>query len=169
MWNGIDMAPISDIADDSTLLILSRTGFRSLDPHLNANRFMKLSLARCNITDNGVLYILERCSGMRYIDLSFCTKLSDNVLSLLGHACPRLQYLILRKTNFSGPALRLIQNHFLSLRHLNIVETLFSPNQVSFLSLPWLEYLILSDTKAFRTIAPTFKQNNPRLKAVHFI
>lgn len=92
------------------------TGYRS--------NLRKIDLSRCeSITDKAVSFIAARCSSLEYLDVSWCTRLTDASLRHLGQAATRFCCLehvkIFGCTSMSSQAIQSLQ-HISSL-HLHCI------------------------------------------------
>lgn len=50
-----------------------------------------ISLYRCNITNSGLTSLANACSGLKHVNLSYCSLISDQGLRALSHGCHQLQ------------------------------------------------------------------------------
>ncbi|KAF3434933.1 hypothetical protein FNV43_RR22020 [Rhamnella rubrinervis] len=50
-----------------------------------------ISLYRCNITDSGLGSLANACSGLKHVNLSYCSFISDQGLRALSQGCHQLQ------------------------------------------------------------------------------
>jgi ribosomal silencing factor RsfS len=65
---------------------------------LETDEIVHLGLSGCcNLTDQCVINVLNKCGKLNSIDLTLCQKLTDVVVLALGTRCPQL-----RNINFAG-------------------------------------------------------------------
>ncbi|KAI9202750.1 uncharacterized protein BJ171DRAFT_626498 [Polychytrium aggregatum] len=126
LWRKISLEPFRSIVDDTTLGILGRTRFASIDPEIGAGRLMDLDLSGCKITDWGVIAISERCQRLRSLNLQWLDEITDLACDALARHCKELSSLNLKWcTNVSDKG---IQHLARSLRQLETLVLCCNPS-----------------------------------------
>ncbi|XP_019851981.1 PREDICTED: F-box/LRR-repeat protein 13-like [Amphimedon queenslandica] len=125
LWNKVDLSPIGHYLTDSSLLQLFNK-WRPFLGHLSLQKcvlltsdsfkyigqcqnLQDLNLSECQgITDEAIKSIAISCSGLFYLNLSYCY-VTDSIIRLLTKYCRSLNYLSLSNcTQFTGKGLQSI-------------------------------------------------------------